>query len=108
MSEIVFECPCLASGCNDRENRKWHHEDCPFTSKYYLSDTGVLRCDCCGKKFNFVSREWKGPCCNHDYKKSDLQRAMAVFSKLASEKNIPDNFIRKLLMSLIEQFNTKK
>ena len=103
MSEILFKCPCPARGCLDMETRGWYHTDCPSNSNYYISDEGILRCEHCGKKVDFFNCTWKSNSCSHDYKKSDIQRVIFIFSHMNSRENVPRSFFKKLICSLIEQ-----
>ena len=103
MSEVIFRCPCPASGCDDGEIRGWYHGDCPSSSNYYLSENGFVRCDNCNKKFTLFSRKWKGNSCTHDYRKTDLQRIMYCLSKMQIEQNLPKIMMINLINSLIEQ-----
>ena len=100
MSEIVFKCPCLASGCGDNEIRKWYHSKCPSTSYYYLSDEGILRCNYCNGTWRITNLLWKSPSCSHDYRETDFQRLMKCIGMIYSEEYIPRNFIRKLVRNL--------
>ena len=103
MSEILLKCSCPARNCRDDEIRGWHHGDCPSNSNYYISDEGILRCEHCGKKFDFFSRTWKSNSCSHDYEKSDIKRVVYIFSSMISPENVPRSFFKKLICSLIEQ-----
>ena len=104
MSEILFKCPCPARGCLDMETRGWYHTGCPSNSNYYISDEGILRCDNCGKKFDFLSRSWKSSSCSHDYENSNLKRAINIFTALMmSDNNISPEFHFKICKSLKQQ-----
>lgn len=103
MSEILFKVPCPAACCNDWELRIWYHSTCPSSSNYYLSDRGLLRCDYCGKEFDFFSRNWKSTSCNHDYQKSSLVRATNILSHYSMMNNVSGLFMCKLINSLSEQ-----
>ena len=103
MSEILLKCPCPARSCNDDKRYEWNHGECPSNSRFYISDEGILRCDNCGKKFDFFSRRWKSNSCSHDYEKSDIKRVVYIFSRMISPENVPRSFLKKLICSLIEQ-----
>ena len=104
MSEILLKCSCPARNCRDEKIRGWHHGDCPSNSNYYISDEGILRCDNCGKKFDFLSRSWKSSSCSHDYENSNLKRAINIFTALMmSDNNISAEFYFKICKSLKQQ-----
>ena len=103
MSEILLKCPCPARNCIDNEIRGWHHGECPSNSNYYISDEGILRCDNCGKKFDFLSRSWKSSSCSHDYENSNLKRAINIFTALLMSNNISAEFHFKICKSLKQQ-----
>ena len=103
MSEIPFKCPCPARGCLDMETRRWYHTGCPSNSNYYISDEGILRCDNCGKKFDFLSRRWKSSSCSHDYENSNLKRAINILTSLIMSNNISQEFHSKICKSLMQQ-----
>ena len=54
MSEIIFKSICPVRGCNDDEIQTWHHTGCPSDSHEYISDQAIVRCDYCGKKWDFL------------------------------------------------------
>ena len=103
MSEILLKCSCPARNCRDNEIRGWHHCECPSNSNYYISDEGILRCDNCGKKFDFLSRRWKSSSCSHDYENSNLERAICVLAALVTSGGMSKGFHRKICKSLIQQ-----
>ena len=103
MSEILLKCPCPARSCNDNKFVGWHHGECPSNSNYYISDEGILRCDNCGKKFDFFDRRWKSSSCSHDYENSDLKRAICVFAASVMSGSISEEFHRKIRKSLKQQ-----
>ena len=103
-NEVILKCPCLASGCNDHQCRKWHHCDCPSNSSYYLTDKGYLRCDYCNKKFPLSSREWKSSSCTHEYRGSSLTRAIQCICLMERESDISRIFIKHLIRNIYEMF----
>ena len=103
MSEILLKCSCPARNCSNDEISGWHHGECPSNSNYYISDEGILRCEHCGEKVDFFNCTWKSNSCSHDYKKSDIQRVIFIFSHMNSRENVPRSFFKKLICSLIEQ-----
>ena len=103
MSEILLKCPCPARSCNDEKRYGWHHGECPSNSNYYISDEGILRCDNCGKKFDFFDRRWKSSFCSHDHENSNLKRAIYIFNDLMMRNNISEEFHRKICKSLFKQ-----
>ena len=103
MSEIFLKCPCPARSCDDNEVGGWNHGECPSNSRYYISDEGILRCDNCGKKFDFFSRRWKSNSCSHDYEKSNLKRAIYIFTDLMMRNYISTDFHFKICNSLKQQ-----
>ena len=103
MSEILLKCPCPARSCNDDKRYGWYHNECPSNSNYYISDEGILRCDNCGKKFDFLSRRWKSNSCSHDYEKSNLKRAIYIFTALLMSNDISTDFHCKICNSLKQQ-----
>ena len=102
MSEILLKCSCPARNCRDYEIYGWYHGECP-NSNYYISDEGILRCDNCGKKFDFFSRSWKSSSCSHDYEKSNLKRAFYILNALMMRNNISKEFHLKMFASLKQQ-----
>ena len=105
MSEFLFRVPCPAEGCDDRELRNWYHDGCPSSSHYYLTDQGLLRCDHCGEKFKIVDRLWKSSSCNHDYRKTSLERIMDILDIAYDSEIWPPRFTRKTIKSLMEQMH---
>ena len=103
MSEVIFRCPCPASGCNDHTSRNWYHCDCPSSSKYYLSENGFLRCDNCNQTFPLFSCRWKSNSCSHDYRRTDWHRIIFCISIMCKEQNLSRNMMNKLMKSLMEQ-----
>ena len=102
MSEILLKCPCPARSCSDDKVSGQHHCECP-NSNYYISDEGILRCDNCGKKFDFLNRSWKSSSCSHDYENSNLKRAINIFTALMMSNNISPDFHFKICNSLKQQ-----
>ena len=105
MSEVFFKCPCLASNCNDNEITTWYHPKCPSTSHYYLSEEGILRCDNCNETRRLLSCLWKSHSCSHESRKTDKQRLLSCISKLCGFESISKSFRRRLLYSLMEEFD---
>ena len=104
MSEVIFRCPCPASGCNDNTLRYWYHSDCPSSSQYYLSENGFLRCDNCNQTFPLLSHRWKSNSCSHDYRRTDTQRILYCISIMVdSNPNFSKTMIEKLMQNLMEQ-----
>ena len=103
MSEILLKCSCPARNCSNDEISGWHHGECPSNSNYYISDEGILRCDNCGKKFDFFERRWKSSSCSHDYEHSNLKRAINIFTASLMSNNISQEFHIKIRKSLIQQ-----
>ena len=103
MSEILLKCSCPARNCRDDEISGWHHGECPSNSNYYISDEGILRCDNCGKKFDFFSRSWKSSSCSHDYENSNLKRAINIFTALMMSGGVSEEFHHKIFKSLRQQ-----
>ena len=103
MSEVIFRCPCPASGCDDNNIiGVWYHGACPSSSKFYLSENGFLRCDNCNKKISLFNCKWKGKSCTHDYRKTDLQRIMYCISEMQREQNLPRIMMENLIQKLKE------
>ena len=103
MSEILLKCPCPARSCNDDKRYGWYHNECPSNSNYYIYDEGILRCEHCGKKFDFFSRRQKSNSCSHDYENSNLKRAINIFTELMMSNNISEEFYFKIYISLKQQ-----
>ena len=105
MSEVLFKCPCLASNCNDNVIRNWYHSECPSTSHYYLSEEGILRCGNCNETCRLISCLWKSSSCSHESRKTDEQRLFCCISKFYRIENISKSFTRRLLSSLLNEFD---
>ena len=103
MSEILFKAPCPAASCHNEELMTWRPSQCPSSSSFYLTDRGFLRCDHCGKEFEFFSRNWKSSSCNHDYQKSNLKKAFQIIHELVIMNNASSSFMKKVCRALMEQ-----
>ena len=103
MSEIIFKSACPIMGCINNEIQTWHHTGCPSDSHEYISDQAIVRCDYCGKKWDFFATQFN---CNHGGDKSEkpcLRKALNVFSCLAKENEISVDFYFRLVRSLMDQ-----
>ena len=103
MSEIIFKSACPVSGCDDDKIHTWHHTDCPSDSHEYISDQAIVRCDYCGKKWDFFATQFN---CNHGGDKSEkpcLRKALYAFTRLAKENEISEDFYFRLVKSLKNQ-----
>lgn len=103
MSEIIFKSVCPVSCCNDDEIQTWHHTGCPSDSHEYISDQAIVRCDYCGKKWDFFDTKFN---CNHGGNgsgKPSLKKAMNVFTCLFMANDISADFFERLTESLKNQ-----
>ena len=108
MAEILFRCPCPATGCNNSEIYTWKCEECPSSSSYYISDEGILRCDNCNKKFPLFSRRWKSSSCDHEHRETDLTKAIIIFDDMCDRNEISDDFCKKLFHNLRKMWKQLK
>ena len=103
MSEIIFKSICPVRGCNDDEIQTWHHTGCPSDSHEYISDQAIVRCDYCGKKWDFFDTKFN---CNHGGNGSGkpcLRKAIQAFNLLLISNEIPPDFFFRLVKSLKNQ-----
>ena len=103
MSEIIFKSICPVSGCDNNEIQTWHHTSCPSDSHEYISDQAIIRCDYCGKKWDFFDMKFN---CNHGGNGSGkpcLTKAIYVFTCLYIENEISEDFLRRVKESLKNQ-----
>ncbi len=103
MSEIIFKSICPVSGCHDDEIQTWHHTGCPSDSHEYISDQAIVRCDYCGKKWDFFDTKFN---CNHGGNGSGkpcLEKAIKAFNCLLMENEISRDFFFRLVKSLENQ-----
>ena len=103
MSEIIFKSACPVIGCINNEIQTWHHTGCPSDSHEYISDQAIVRCDYCGKKWDFFDTKFN---CNHGGNGSGkpcYSKALLVFSRLAAENEISADFLERVIKSLIIQ-----
>ena len=103
MSEIIFKSACPVSCCIDDKIQTWHHTGCPSDSHEYISDQAIVRCDYCGKKWDFFATQFN---CNHGGDKSEkpcLRKALYAFTRLAKENEISEDFYFRLVKSLKNQ-----
>ena len=108
MSEIIFKSACPVIGCNDDKIQTWHHTSCPSDSHEYISDQAIVRCDYCGKKWDFFATKFN---CNHGGNGSGkpcLEKAIEIFTSLATVEEISEDFLRRLTTSLINQYKEYK
>lgn len=73
MTEIIFKSACPAAGCDDENTYYWYHADCPSWSDEYLSDQAMIRCNYCGKKWEFFNSKFQCSSRNNEYKRSNLK-----------------------------------
>ena len=104
MSEVLFKSVCLAAGCDDEEECTWHHSECPSSSKEYLSDQGIVRCEYCGKSWEFFEITFKCSSRNNLSLKPNLKRALYALAILEDSKKISEDFYYKIKNSLKEQW----
>ena len=103
MSEIIFKSACPVIGCNNNEIQTWHHTGCPSDSHEYISDQAIVRCDYCGKKWDFFDTKFN---CNHGGNgsgKTCLRKAIQAFNLLLISNEIPPDFFFRLVKSLKNQ-----
>ena len=103
MSEIIFKSICPVSGCDNNEIHTWHHTGCPSDSQEYISDQAIVRCDYCGKKWDFFDSKFN---CNHGGDKSGkpcLRKALQAFNCLRETNEISEVFLRTVKESLYIQ-----
>ena len=103
MSEIIFKSACPVIGCDNDEIQTWHHTSCPSGSHEYISDQAIIRCDYCGKKWDFFDMKFN---CNHggdESGKPSLKKAIFVFTCLFMANDISADFLRRVKESLINQ-----
>ena len=103
MSEIVFKSACPIMGCINNEIQTWHHTGCPSDSHEYISDQAIVRCDYCGKKWDFFDTKFN---CNHGGNGSGkpcLRKAIQAFNLLLISNEIPPDFFFRLVKSLKNQ-----
>ena len=103
MSEIIFKSICPVSGCDNNEIQTWHHDGCPSDSHEYISDQAIVRCDYCGKKWDFFDTKFN---CNHGGNGSGkpcLRKAIQAFNLLLISNEIPPDFFFRLVKSLKNQ-----
>ena len=103
MSEIIFKSACPVSCCDDDKIQTWHHDGCPSNSHEYISDQAIVRCDYCGKKWDFFDSKFN---CNHGGDKSgkpSLKKAIYVFTCLFMANEISADFFTRMKESLKNQ-----
>ena len=103
MSEIIFKSACPVIGCDNDEIQTWHHTSCPSGSHEYISDQAIIRCDYCGKKWDFFDMKVN---CNHggdESEKPSLKKAIFVFTCLFMANDISAEFFNRVKESLKNQ-----
>ena len=103
MSEIIFKSICPVSGCDNNEIQTWHHTGCPSDSHEYISDQAIVRCDYCGKKWDFFDTKFN---CNHGGNGSGkpcLRKSIYAFTRLFDSNEISIDFLIRVQESLIDQ-----
>ena len=103
MSEIIFKSACPVIGCDNNEIHTWHHTGCPSDSHEYISDQAIVRCDYCGKKWDFFATKFN---CNHGGDKSgkpSLKKAIYAISCMCNANEISEDFLDRVVESLRNQ-----
>ena len=105
MSEILFKSSCPASGCEDEKTYYWYHASCPSWTEEYITDEAMIRCNYCGKKWEFFNSTFECTASNNEYKKSNLKRIYAVLGALEDKNDISEDFYFKIKKALKAQWN---
>lgn len=108
MSEILFKSACPAAGCEDETTYRWYHATCPSYSKEYLSDQAMIRCEHCGKRWEFFSSRFQCTASNNEYKKSNLKRILYALAALEDANDISADFYNKIKKAMKEQWERYK
>jgi hypothetical protein len=103
MSEIIFRSPCPSVTCEDKTIYRWYHHGCPSSSKEYLSWNAEIRCDYCGKKWDFFNSLFYCENSNNKWEKSNLKKAINCFTALFMANELSADFLIKIKNSLTEQ-----
>ena len=107
MSEILFRSSCPSITCEDNTIYRWYHDGCPSSSKEYLSWDAEIRCEYCGKKWDFFNSIFN---CNrssnsYQFGTHSLKTALNIATNMYMMKtnDMTADFLLKLKYSLIEQ-----
>ena len=103
MSEILFRSSCPSITCGDNTIYRWYHNGCPSSSKEYLSWDAEIRCEYCGKKWDFFNSLFYCENSNNKWEKSNLKKAINCFTALFLANELSADFLNKIKTSLIEQ-----
>ena len=103
MSEILFKSLCPSIYCDDETVYKWYHDGCPSSSNEYLTSEAEIRCDYCGKRWDFFNSLFQCEKSNNQWKKAELKRAMNCFTALFMAGDMTSDFLIKIKDSLIKQ-----
>lgn len=103
MSEILFKSACPAMGCTDDKTYYWYHASCPSYSDEYLSDQAKIRCDYCGKRWDFFNSKFECSSRNNKMEKAQLRRVLYCLAVLEDKNDISSDFYDKIKRSMKAQ-----